>query len=176
VWLEFGNEKTLPKTSVCLLLAYLILPLNNACRANENASEQDRIIVKPDLFKSLTEPPCLYCSTQHCKGLIEGNDRVIAWIRGAYNGGAVSLRHFLAGPRVVNDTYGLFFYDPDGGYVAGYKKDYGYRFYGWRNGVMIVKGPDGYVWSTLSGVCIKGPKKGEHVTRVPSLVTIGITG
>src|SRR5262245_60014270 len=77
---------------------------------------------KPGLFQPLTEPPCSYCSPQNRKGLIRGDDPVIAWIRGDHNGGAAPLRHFLAGTRVVNDTYGLFFYDPDGGYVAAYKK------------------------------------------------------
>ena len=131
----------------------------------------NQLLISPDLFAPLTEPPCSYCSTQHRKGLIEDGDRVIAWIRGAHNGGAIPLRHFLAGPRVVNDTYGLFFYDPDGGYVAAYKKDYGYSFYGWRNGVMIVKGPDGSLWSAVTGICFEGPKKGQQLVRVSSMVT-----
>lgn len=119
----------------------------------------------------ITEPPCSYCSTQHVKSLIRGNDRVIAWLRATHNGGAFPIRLFLAGPRVVNDTYGLFFYDPDGGYVAAYEKDYGYRFYGWRNGVMIVASKDGTLWSALTGKAIEGPQKGKRLTRIPSLVT-----
>ena len=119
----------------------------------------------------ITEPPCSYCSTQHLKSLIAGDDRVIAWLRGAHNGGAFPLRLFLAGPRVVNDTYGLFFYDPDGGYVAAYKKDYGYQFHGWRNGVMIVVGRDGTLWSALTGKAIAGPQQDNQLIRVPSLVT-----
>ena len=81
-----------------------------------------KLVQKPDLFAPLTEPPCSYCSTQHRKRLIDETDPVLAWIRGAHNGGAISIRHFLAGPRVINDTYGLFFYDPDGGYVAAYQR------------------------------------------------------
>ena len=119
----------------------------------------------------ITEPPCSYCSTQHMKSLIQGDDRVIAWLRAAHNGGAFPLRYFLAGPRVVNDTYGLFFYDPDGGYVAAYEKDYGYRFHGWRNGVMVVIGKDGTLWSALTGKAIEGPQAGKQLTRIPSLVT-----
>ena len=119
----------------------------------------------------ITEPPCSYCSTQHVKSLIRGDDRVIAWLRAAHNGGAFPIRLFLAGPRVVNDTYGLFFYDPDGGYVAAFKKDYGYEFHGWRNGVMVVKGRDGTLWSGLTGKGIEGPQKGKQLTRIPSLVT-----
>src|SRR5215472_18333259 len=77
------------------------------------AADAPELLPKPGLYKSLTEPPCSYVSTQNRKGLIRNDDRVIAWIRGAHNGGAFPLRLFLSGPRVVNDTYGLFFYDPD---------------------------------------------------------------
>ena len=100
-----------------------------------------------------------------------GGDRVVAWLRAAHNGGAVLLRHFLSGPRVINDTYGLFFYDPDGGYVAAYKKDYGYSLYGWRSGVMIVKGKDGTLWSALTGLAIEGPQKGRRLQRIPNMTT-----
>lgn len=126
---------------------------------------------KPGQFKPLTEPPCSYCSTQHRKGLIEDDDRVVAWIRGAHNGGAIPLRHFLSEPRVINDTYGLFFYDPDGAYVAAYRKDSGYKLYGWRNGVMVVQGKDGTLWSALTGIAFDGPQRGRQLERIPSLVT-----
>ncbi|MFK7735030.1 MAG: DUF3179 domain-containing (seleno)protein [Pirellulaceae bacterium] len=119
----------------------------------------------------ITEPPCSYCSTQHVKSLIRGDDRVISWLRAAHNGGAFPIRLFLAGPRVVNDTYGLFFYDPDGGYVSAFEKDYGYEFHGWRNGVMVVKGKDGTLWSALTGKAFAGPQAGKQLKRIPSLVT-----
>ena len=130
-----------------------------------------KLLPKPGLFKSLTEPPCSYASTQNRKGFIRNDDRVLAWIRGAHNGGAIPIRLFLSAPRVINDTYGLFFYDPDGGYVSAFKKDYGYEFFGWRNGVMVVKGRDGTVWSALSGRALEGQKKGERLERIPSLLT-----
>lgn len=127
--------------------------------------------VQPGQFKALTEPPCSYCSTQHGKGLILGEDRVLAWLRASHNGGAIPLRFYLAGPRVINDTYGLFFYDPDGGYVAAFRKDYGYQSYGWRQGVMVVRGKDGTLWSALTGIAIDGPQAGQRLQRIPSLVT-----
>lgn len=130
-----------------------------------------KFLAKPDAFSALTEPPCSYCSTQNRKSLVRGDDRVIAWLRGAHNGGAFPLRLFLSGPRVVNDTYGIFFYDPDGGFVSAFEKDYGYGFLGWRGGVMVVKGPDGTTWSALRGVALEGPKKGQRLKRVPSMVT-----
>jgi hypothetical protein len=129
------------------------------------------LLPKPGLYKPLTEPPCSYCSTENRKALIAPGDRVLAWVRGAHNGGAISVRHFLAAPRVINDTYGLFFYDPDGGYVSAFVKDYGYEFYGWRRGVMVVKGRDGTFWSALTGVAFEGPQRGKRLTRLPSMVT-----
>src|SRR5437867_3896012 len=119
-----------------------------------------KLLPKPGLFHSLTEPPCSYASTQNRKGFVRSDDRVIAWLRAVHNGGAIPIRHFLAAPRVINDTYGLFFYDADGGYVAAYTKDYGYEFYGWRGGVMVVKGKDGTLWSALSGRH-RGPPEGQ---------------
>jgi Protein of unknown function (DUF3179) len=128
-------------------------------------------LFKPGLYHSLTEPPCSYCSTQNRKGLVPPDERVIAWVRGAHNGGAIPIREFLAAPRVINDTYGLFFYDPDGGYVSAFKKDYGYEFQGWRGGVMVVKDREGTLWSALSGRALDGPKKGRQLERLPSMVT-----
>ena len=101
----------------------------------------------------------------------ERKRRVVAWLRAAHNGGAVPLRHFLSKTRVINDTYGLFFYDPDGGYVAAYEKDYGYQMVGWRRGVMVVRGNDGTLWSALTGIAFDGPKNGQRLKRIPSLVT-----
>lgn len=144
----------------------LILAPSNA----QSASDEDWNI-QPLLFEALTEPPCSYISTQHRKGFVENTDKVVAWLRGAHNGGAIPLRHFLAGPRIINDTYGLFFYDPEGGYVAAYKKDYGYTFYGWRKGVMLVKSKDGTIWSALSGRALEGPQQGKSLQRVPSMTT-----
>lgn len=135
------------------------------------AANDRKVLAKPGLYKSLTEPPCSYCSTQHRSGLVRTDDRVVTWLRAAHNGGAIPIRHFLSAPRVINDTYGLFFYDPDGGYVSAFKKDYGYEFYGWRGGVMVAKGRDGTLWSALSGVAFEGPQKGKRLERIPSMVT-----
>ena len=139
--------------------------------AGQTSLTAEIVRAQPEQFKALTEPPCSYCSTQHRKGLIRGEDRVLAWLRAVHNGGAVPLRHFLSLPRVINDTYGLFFYDPDGGYVAAYRKDYGYELFGWRRGVMVVRSEDGTLWSALTGIAFAGPRKGERLQRIPSLVT-----
>ncbi len=162
------NADRLPR---CCSAAPLALAILAAAVAGGQEPPQPKLIALPELFTPLTEPPCSYCSTQHRKRLIDDSDLVLAWIRGPHNGGAISVRHFLAGPRVINDTYGLFFYDPEGGYVAAYKKDYGYKFHGWRNGTMVVSGRDGTLWSALSGVALDGPQKGKRLERIPSLTT-----
>jgi hypothetical protein len=143
----------------------------NIAQAQEPAGElQNDGVLRRDA-KPITEPPCSYCSTQHRKSLINNEDRVIAWLRAAHNGGAFPIRHFLAGPRVVNDTYGLFFYDPNSQFVAAYQKDYGYKLYGSRRGVMLVQGEDGTLWSALTGKAISGPQQGKQLQRIPNLVT-----
>jgi len=154
-----------------LAMALPALALASGTGGAAETAAARKLLAKPGLYRPLTEPPCSYCSTQDRKGLVRRDDRVIAWLRAAHNGGAIPLRHFLAAPRVINDTYGLFFYDADGDYVAAYPKDYGYEFYGWRGGVMVVRGQDGTLWSALSGRAFDGPQKGKRLARIPSMVT-----
>lgn len=167
----FFHDRTFRLAAFVSTLVLVFAPSARGEEPERPKPTSGKITSKPDLFKPLTEPPCSYCSTQHRKGLIRDDDLVLAWLRGAHNGGSIPIRHFLASPRVINDTYGLFFYDPDGGYVAAYKKDYGYKFYGWRHGVMVVEGRDGTLWSALSGVAFEGPQRGKTLERIPSLVT-----
>jgi hypothetical protein len=138
--------------------------------ARQDDPKADKIVASSETIEPLVEPPCSYCIEQNEKGFIDSSDRVLAWIRGAHNGGAFPLKYFITGPRVINDTYGLFFFDQNGGYVSAFEKDYGYRFYGWRKGVMIVKGPDGSLWSALTGRALEGPSKGKQLVRVPSVM------
>lgn len=159
-------------TSPLIVAALYLLPFSVAILNVAGADEpQPQLVARPGLFSPLTEPPCSYCSTQHRKGLIRDDDLVVAWLRGAHNGGAIPARHFLAGPRIINDTYGLFFYDPEGGYIAAYEKDYGYTFHGWRGGVMVVKARDGTLFSALTGIAFDGPQSGKKLKRIPSLTT-----
>ena len=157
----------------CILFAAL-LPLLSACAAPpelQSSARDDAVLARPGRFAQLTEPPCSYGIDQDAKGLVADDERVIAWLRAAHQGGAIPLRHFLAAPRVINDTYGLFFYDADGGYVSAFQKDYGFEFLGWRRGVMVVRGPDGSLYSALSGVCFDGPSLGRVLTRIPSMLS-----
>lgn len=152
-------------------LRLMVIGISLHAALNAEDIQKPNLLPKPGLYKALTEPPCSYASTQHRKNLIRTDDRVIAWLRASHNGGAVPIRLFLSAPRVINDTYGLFFYDPDGDYVSAFAKDYGYEFYGWRNGVMVARGKDGTLWSALTGIAFDGPQKGKRLRRIPSMVT-----
>jgi hypothetical protein len=46
-----------------------------------------------------------------------------------------------------------------------------YEFYGWRGGVMAVKGSDGILRSSLTGEAIHGPDGTKRRRRIPSMVT-----
>jgi hypothetical protein len=165
------KEEPMRVARVLVLPIALILGASIVRGAEPEGSLAQRLFARPGLFRSLTEPPCSYVSTQNRKGFVKPEDRVVAWLRAAHNGGAIPIRHFLAAPRVINDTYGLFFYDPDGDYVSAFAKDYGYEFYGWRGGVMVARGRDGTLWSALTGIAFDGPQKGKRLTRIPSMVT-----
>lgn len=156
---------------VSLLSTSLLIERQSYAWQDSSARKSPLIQADPELFPPLTEPPCSYCSTQNRKGMIKPDDRVIAWLRAAHNGGAIPIRHFLSAPRVINDTYGLFFYDPDGGYVAAYRKNYGFKLYGYRGGVMVVQSKDGTLWSALTGLAIQGPQQGSKLERIASMTT-----
>ena len=153
------------------LTATIFYPFVVLATASNEALADEIVRESGKNLTPITEPACSYCSTQHLKSLIQGDDRVVAWLRAAHNGGAFPIRYFLSGSRVVNDTYGLFFYDPDGGFASAFEKDYGYKMHGRRRGVMVVEGKDRTLWSALTGLAISGPLKGQRLKRIPSLVT-----
>jgi hypothetical protein len=131
------------------------------------------LITNPDAFKTLVNPNCSHCRDEAKRRADElrEDDRVLCWIRGYSDGGAIPYRFFLNPYRVISDSYGVFVYDADAGYARGYAPSYHFRFYGWRNGVMVMKHKDGTLYSCLTGVAFEGPKKGERLTPVPTLVS-----
>ena len=98
-------------------------------------------------------------------------DRVLCWTSGYSDGGAIPCRFFLAPYRVITDSYGVFVYDPDAGYAAGSPPSYNFRFHGWRNGVMVMQHKDGTLYSCLTGLAFDGPRKGDRLKPVPTLVS-----
>src|ERR1043166_4469620 len=134
---------------------------------------EPRLIVEPDAFKSLVNPMCSHCKDEAKRrsGDLKPDDRVLCWIRGYSDGGVIPHRFFLNSYRVISDTYGVFVYDPDAGYARGFAPSLDFAFYGWRNGVMVMKHKDGTLYSCLSGVAFDGPRKGDRLQPVPTLMS-----
>ncbi len=128
---------------------------------------------RPDLFRTLINPACSHCvdEARRKAGELRDDDRVLAWVRGKYDGGAIPFRWFLVPYRVISDTYGVFVYDADAGFVRGYPASLDYRFHGWRNGVMVMRHQDGTLFDCLTGEAFDGPHKGEHLTPIATIET-----
>jgi hypothetical protein len=130
-------------------------------------------IAKPDAFKTLVNPQCSHCRDEAKRraGELKDDDRVLCWIRGYSDGGAIPMRFFLNAYRVISDTYGVFVYDPDAGYARAFAPSLDFTFHGWRNGVMVVRHKDGTLFSCLTGLAFDGPRKGTRLEPVPTLVS-----
>src|SRR5436190_4596730 len=131
------------------------------------------LVAKPDAFQTLVNPKCSHCRDEARRraGELKDDDRVLCWIRGYSDGGAIPIRFFLSPYRVISDSYGVFVYDPDAGYARGFAPSYEFRFHGWRNGVMVMRHKDGTLFSCLTGVAFEGPRKGTRLTPAPTLVS-----
>jgi hypothetical protein len=135
--------------------------------------DEPKAAYKPDMFETLVNPACSHCvdEAKRKAGDLREEDRVLAWIRGKYDGGAIPYRWFLVPYRVISDTYGVFVYDADAGYVRGYPASLDYRFHGWRNGVMVMRHKDGTLFDCLTGLAFEGPREGERLTPLPTIET-----
>ena len=131
------------------------------------------LVARPEAFQTLVNPECSHCvdEAKRRAGELRHDDRVLAWVRGYSDGGAIPIRFFLNPYRVISDTYGVFVYDPDAGFARGFAPSLDFRFHGWRDGAMVMRHKDGTLYSCLTGVAFDGPKKGERLTPVPTLVT-----
>jgi Protein of unknown function (DUF3179) len=134
---------------------------------------EPRSLFRPEMFETLVNPACSHCVDEGRRkaGVLRDNDRVLAWIRGKYDGGAIPYRWFLVPYRVISDTYGVFVYDADADFVRGYPASLDFRFHGWRNGVMVMRHNDGTLFDCLTGVAFDGPRKGERLTPIPTIET-----
>src|SRR5260370_34907031 len=112
------------------LVLVLLLPLAVAPAAPAG----DPIIVEqPDAFQTLVNPKCSHCRDEGKRRADElrADDRVLCWLRGYSDGGAIPIRFFLNSYRVISDTYGVFVYDPDAGFARGFAPSDGVPFHGW---------------------------------------------
>src|SRR5947209_4545359 len=131
------------------------------------------LVARPEAFPTLVNPACSHCRDEAQRRAVELNDRdrVLCWLRGYSDGGAIPIRFFLSPYRVISDSYGVFVHDPDAGYARGFAPSYDFRFHGWRNGVMVMRHQDGTLYSCLTGVAFDGPRKGSRLTPIPTLVS-----
>src|SRR5262245_36234196 len=127
-----------------------------------------KIEFRPEMFETLINPACSHCidESKRKAGELREGDRVLSWVRGKYDGGAIPYRWFLVPYRVISDTYGVFVYDADADFVRGYPASLDYRFHGWRNGVMVMRHKDGTLFDCLTGLAFDGPRKGEQRTPI----------
>jgi hypothetical protein len=134
---------------------------------------EPRTVFRPEMFETLVNPACSHCvdESRRKAGALHDDDRVLSWIRGKYDGGAIPYRWFLVPYRVISDTYGVFVYDADADFVRGYPASLDYRFHGWRNGVMVMRHKDGTFFDCLTGLAFDGPRKGEQLTPIPTMET-----
>jgi hypothetical protein len=132
-----------------------------------------KVLFRPADFETLINPACSHCIDEARRkgGSLRDDDRVLAWIRGKYDGGAIPYRWFLVPYRVISDTYGVFIYDADADFVRGWPASLDYRFHGWRNGVLVMRHKDGTLFDTLTGVAFDGPRKGERLEPLPTIET-----
>jgi hypothetical protein len=148
-----------------LLLAFLgLAPADDA---------PAKTLFRPDMFHTLVDPDCSYCNVEAKRAgdSLRSGDRVLAWIRGQHDGGAIPYRFFLVPYRVISDSYGVFVYDPDADFVRGWPPSYDFRFHGWRNGVMVMSHKDGTLYDCLTGKAFDGPRKGDQLAPLPVIET-----
>src|SRR5437764_7701508 len=154
-------------------LVVLILLLAASAYSSAYSLADPALIVKPDAVATLVNPACSHCRDEAKRraGELRDDDRVLCWIRGYSEGGAIPIRFFLNPYRVISDSYGVFVYDPEAGYARGFAPSYNFRFHGWRNGVMVMKHADGTLYSCLTGLAFDGPRKGSRLQPIPTLVS-----
>ncbi len=162
---------TLPR--VALIGAILLAWFLSAVLVSTAIAADPVLLAKPDAFETLVNPNCSHCvdESKARAADLRAGDPVLAWMRGNYDGGAVPIRFFLNPFRVISDTYGVFVFDPDAGFARGYEPSLDFRFFGWRNGIMVMRHKDGTLFSTLSGLAFDGPRKGEQLKPIPTLRT-----
>ena len=79
-----------------MLAARLLLPADGTGAENSVPGRR--------LFETLVNPACSHCvdGGERKAGVLRDDDRVLAWIRGKYDGGAIPYRWFLVPYRVIS--------------------------------------------------------------------------
>jgi hypothetical protein len=65
--------------------------------------DEPKSVFRPEMFETLVNPACSHCvdESRRKTGVLRDDDRVLAWIRGQYDGGAIPYRWFLVPYRVI---------------------------------------------------------------------------
>src|SRR5262245_25657285 len=165
--------RAFPYVLAAMSTGVLCLSLSGDDKPSQSEFTKFKFLEKPGAFETLVNPNCSHCvdEAKRRKDELRKGDRVLAWIRGQYDGGAIPVRFFLAPYRVISDTYGVFVYDPDAGFLRGFEPSLDFRFYGWRNGIVVMRHKDGTFYSTLSGRAFEGPRKGDQLKPIPTIET-----
>src|SRR6266480_4949579 len=102
------------RVAMWLLMAFVARPAI--------AAEAGDVRALPDAYKTLVNPKCSHCRIEATRRAAElrDDDRILCWIRGYSDGGAIPIRFFLNSYRVISDSYGVFVYDPDAGFARGF--------------------------------------------------------
>jgi hypothetical protein len=130
-----------------------------------------KTLFRPEMFETLVNPDCSHCVDEARKkaGILRDDDRVLAWVRGQYDGGAIPYRWFLVPYRVISDSYGVFVYDADADFVRGWPASYDLpvpRLAERRDGD-AARGRDALRLPDRPG--LRWPRKGEQLTPVPTI-------
>ena len=114
------------------------------------AGDPPVLVEQPGALPTLVNPNCSHCRDEAKRraGELRPDDRVLCWVRGKYDGGAIPFRFFLNPYRVISDTYGVFVHDADAGFARGFAPSLDFTFHGWRNGVMVMRHKDGTPYSS----------------------------
>ena len=158
------------------LFAILLLAAGGAWAADP--PPQPLLLADPKTFPTLLHPNCSHCQIESVrrKDELRSDDRALCWLQvqadGYVNDGAIPIRFFLNKYRVLSDGWGVFINDTDAGYARGFVPDgQPFQFYGWRNGVMVMKSKDGTLYSCLTGIAFDGPRKGTRLQPEPTLLS-----
>lgn len=135
------------------------------------AGADPKVLARPEMWDPLVNPPLSKCvdeSLQHVASFAE-NDRALCVIRPGDEAIAVPIRQIMHRHPVVSLPKGVFVFDPEAGFVRGFRAGSDLQFHGWRGGVMTLRQPDGTLYSSLTGLAFDGPKKGERLPQIPTV-------
>jgi hypothetical protein len=95
-----------PKARTIAMLTLGVLLAALAAGPDDEAGP--KTLYRPEMFETLVNPDCSHCVDEARKkaGVLHDDDRVLAWTRGQYDGGAIPHRWFLGWCLVLAEDLG----------------------------------------------------------------------